>query len=152
LLALDNVARWRSDIVKQVAQHADRERVFNDALLLYNLAEEYDSVVRVLNTELGNSLARPTFATLAPATDSGDAVSLALTAEQNIVPHAEAILDYYRRQPNIWRRVSTKSAETCETLLQLKRGLRLYAEGKLREALAVRNNRRGSSDPERSRS
>ena len=60
ILSLENESTYTRDIVREAAHRAHQEKRFSEALFLYNLADERDSVISVINIELGNSLSRPT--------------------------------------------------------------------------------------------
>jgi nuclear pore complex protein Nup93 len=131
LLKLKDSQSYLLDIVKTAAQRADQEKRFNDAILLYNLAEEYDSVVRILNLELGAALSRP-------SATSASAVNLSNHSD-DIVTKAREILEHYDRMSGTTGKVGRKNRETCEVLLRLKEAMGLFEEGKIEFALAVRS-------------
>lgn len=141
LIHLKDEPSYLLGIVKAAAQRADQEKRFSEAILLFNLAEEYDSVISVLNVELGHSLSRPSGTSIA-AQDAAKAyfangtVSLAV-AQEDVTQIARGILEHYDRSSGIGGRVSRKNRETCEVLLRLKEAMVLYEQNQLERALAV---------------
>lgn len=127
-------------IVKTAARRADQEKRFSEAILLYNLAEEYDSVISVLNGELGASLSRPSTATGSVESDAyfakGETVGLA-AGQDDVAKIARSILEHYDRSSGMGGRVSRKNRETCEVLLRLKEAMSLYEQNRLDQALQV---------------
>ncbi|GAA5823921.1 hypothetical protein JCM11251_003347 [Rhodosporidiobolus azoricus] len=141
LLHLPDSRAYLLDIVKAAASRADLEQRFSEAILLYNLAEEYDAVISVLNVELGNSLSRPsTTSSLAGPTSVANANKVGLAAaaaQEDVVAVAKSILEHYDRSAGMGGKVSRKRRETCECLMRLKEGLSLYEKGDLEAALAT---------------
>lgn len=141
LIHLKDEKLYLSGIVKTAAHRADQEKRFSEAILLYNIAEEYDSVISVLNVELGNSLSRPS------ATASGNAESGSYFAnggtvgiaagQEDVAKVARTILEHYDRSSSMGGRVSRKNRETCEILMRLKEAMTLYEQGRLDHALQV---------------
>ncbi|GAA5858920.1 hypothetical protein JCM8547_007156 [Rhodosporidiobolus lusitaniae] len=138
LLHLADSRAYLLGIVKAAASRADLEQRFSEAILLYNLAEEYDAVISVLNVELGNSLSRPSAAPGPTSAANAAKVGLAAAAAQeDVVAVARSILEHYDRSAGMGGRVSRKRRETCETLMRLKEGLGMYERGDLEGALAT---------------
>ncbi|TIC03273.1 NIC-domain-containing protein [Wallemia mellicola] len=120
LIKLDDERDYLLNIVKSAASRAELEKRTKDAILLYNLAEEYDVVVTVLCRELGASLS------VNPAPQNDDIFDL-----------ARGILDHYKRDARIAHRVSQKNRETVGVLLRLKEALTLYEQSQLDAALST---------------
>ena len=132
LLHLRNEKEYLQNIVKAAAQRADQEKRFADTILLYNLAEEYDSVVQVLNAALGASLSKPG----ATAAESAQAqASKSFGMVDDVASSARSILEHYDRSAMILHRISRKSRETCRMLLQLRDAFTLQEQNRLQEAL-----------------
>lgn len=142
LIHLKDEKSYLRGIVKTAAHRADQEKRFSEAVLLYNIAEEYDSVISVLNVELGNSLSRPsstgTGGSEAEAYFSkGETVSIA-AGQEDVAKVARSILEHYDRSSSMGGRVSRKNRETCEVLMRLKEAMTQYEQGRLDQALQVR--------------
>lgn len=135
-------------IVKAAAERADLEQRFSEAILLYNLAEEYDAVIAVLNVELGNSLSRPAGASASTGgvgLPEGFTGTVGMAAgQEDVALVAKSILEHYDRAAGMGGKVSRRRRETCEVLMRLKEALSAYEQGKLEQALQVR---RGCASP-----
>lgn len=144
LLHLKDEKSYLLDIVKSAAHRADQEKRFSEAILLYNLAEEYDSVISVLNVELGNSLSKPSSSTNSSSEsnsyfkESSESVGMAARGgQEDVAKVARGILEHYDRSSGKGGRVSRKNRETCESLMRLREALTLYEQGRLELALEV---------------
>ena len=137
LIHLKNEKEYLSGIVKTAAQRADQEKRFADTILLYNLAEEYDSVIQVLNIALGASLSQPS-GTSAESVQAGQSASFGMA--DDLISSTRSILEHYDRSSIVLHRISKKARETCQTLLRLKEAMVLYEENKLEDALAIIEN------------
>ncbi|GAA6011273.1 hypothetical protein JCM11491_006780 [Sporobolomyces phaffii] len=158
LLHLPDARSYLLSIVKSAAARADTEQRFSEAILLYNLAEEYDAVVRVLNLELSNSLSKPSTSLVQHTggsldgnkyfTTSGSGGTIGMTASavsssaaggggngQDVGEIARSILEHYDRTSTMSSRVSRKRRETCQVLMRLKQAMTLYEQGNLEQAL-----------------
>ncbi|GAA5993540.1 hypothetical protein JCM10908_000639 [Rhodotorula pacifica] len=140
LLHLTDSRTYLLDIVKTAAERADVEQRFSEAILLYNLAEEYDAVIAVLNVELGNSLSRPGVPAQGASSGSSDfpgkGTTIGMAAgQEDVAQVARSILEHYDRSASTGGKVSRKRRETCETLMRLKEALSAYEHGQLEQAL-----------------
>ncbi|GAA5859368.1 hypothetical protein JCM1840_004583 [Sporobolomyces johnsonii] len=145
LLHLPDSRSYLLGIVKSAAQRADSEQRFSEAILLYNLAEEYDAVIAVLNVELGNSLSKPSTSLAGRVGGSADGnayfrdegkgtVGMA-AGQEDVAMVARSILEHYDRSAGMGGKVSRKRRETCEVLMRLKEAMGAYEQGKLEQAL-----------------
>ncbi|GAA5959783.1 hypothetical protein JCM3765_000101 [Sporobolomyces pararoseus] len=150
LLHLPDARSYLLSIVKSAALRADTEQRFSEAILLYNLAEEYDSVVSVLNLELSNSLAKPSSSYVQQTGGSLDGNKYLLGSQHggetigmtaaaggggDVAEIAKSILEHYDRSSQMNSRVGRKRRETCEVLMRLKLAMGCYEQGKLEQAL-----------------
>ncbi|PKI85687.1 nuclear pore complex subunit [Malassezia vespertilionis] len=130
LLHLRDKRDFLNKIVQFAATQCEREQRFADAILLYNHVGEYDTVLSVLNRQLGATLMEP--ANVHEWQTNVDAGSPAsLSAVSNIVTLARSILTSYEQQ---FGYQSAKS-EVCHTLLGLKKAVSLYHDNQLQPAL-----------------
>ncbi|BGP26679.1 nuclear pore complex protein Nup93 [Rhodotorula toruloides] len=142
LLHLADSRAYLLGIVKSAAERADLEQRFSEAILLYNLAEEYDAVIAVLNVELGNSLSKPSVPGHGAGQSRGgffaDAskgtVGMA-AGQEDVAQVARSILEHYDRSAGMGGKVSRRRRETCEVLMRLKDAMGVYEQGKLEQAL-----------------
>ncbi|GAA5917547.1 hypothetical protein JCM8208_005072 [Rhodotorula glutinis] len=138
LLHLADSRAYLLGIVKSAAERADLEQRFSEAILLYNLAEEYDAVIAVLNVELGNALSKPAGAPSASTAGlpEGFKGTVGMAAgQEDVALVAKSILEHYDRAAGMGGKVSRRRRETCEVLMRLKEALSLYESGKLEQAL-----------------
>ncbi|EGG02530.1 uncharacterized protein MELLADRAFT_22892, partial [Melampsora larici-populina 98AG31] len=143
LIKLNDQRDYLETIVKQAAERAFRERRLRDSIRLFNIAEEYDKVIGVLNLELGNSLSQPIHdsnledgSTLQMSNHSKGA-TISLTASEDILVVAKNIVEHYDRTNLISCKVSKKNRETCGLLLKLKTILNLHEKGRNEQALGI---------------
>ncbi|CEH18438.1 Cullins [Ceraceosorus bombacis] len=142
LIGLSDSRQFLQDIVCEAASQSDREHRVRDAILLYNLAEEYNTVIEVLNRDLGATLfeisplpassqtlevgaGRKTIA----AADSG------LADAMDTAQLAKAIVANYERQEYILRSINPAKRETIKVLLALKDAVNLFHAGELEKSL-----------------
>ncbi|KAG0141236.1 hypothetical protein CROQUDRAFT_664119 [Cronartium quercuum f. sp. fusiforme G11] len=137
LIKLVDQRDYLETIVKQAAERAFRERRLRDAIRLFNIAEEYDQVIGVLNIELGNSLAQPVGVDVSMDEGTAKAATISLTASEDIVTVANNILAHYDRTATISGRITRKNRETCALLLKLKTVLNLHEKGRNEQALTM---------------
>jgi nuclear pore complex protein Nup93 len=137
LLSIVKVAASRSSSSSSSNTSTANIPSLTSSIILYNLAEDYDTVVHLLSTALGASLALPSSASSSSA-GGGASSSAGFGGEEDIGNLARGILDHYQSDMGKWARVGEKNRETCRVLLRLKQGLGLVEEGRLEKALEVR--------------
>ncbi|CAO1614488.1 unnamed protein product [Sympodiomycopsis kandeliae] len=144
LLGMSTEGDYLRQIVHAAATRSEAEHRSRDAILLFNLAEEYDQVISVLNRELGASLF---------LNDSSDAdllqgasessklnASRSLTATEDSTQLARAILDTYENSTHILSKINQKKRETCRLLLELKQSIRHVRNGNIERGLEIIEN------------
>ncbi|SCV71462.1 BQ2448_3050 [Microbotryum intermedium] len=146
LIHLKDERSYLLEIVKSAATRADQEKRFSEAILLYNLADEWDSVIAVLNAELGQSLTKPSINVKGVDgssrggheeyfAKSNATVGLA-AGQEDIAQIARSILQHYDRQSGgAGGRISRKNRDTCHVLLRLKEAMTLNEQGQFEKAL-----------------
>ncbi|KAL1923580.1 uncharacterized protein VTP21DRAFT_8560 [Calcarisporiella thermophila] len=135
LMFLSNEREFVQNITMQAARKSHTDGRYFDAVHLYNLAEEYDTVVQILNEQLGEALTLPLHhqaqsTELAPPTG-------AFGGGEDIKSLAENVMTYYMQYPYISARISERSKTTCSLLLQLLQFTSLYDEGQFEQALQL---------------
>ncbi|KAK0555403.1 nuclear pore complex subunit [Tilletia horrida] len=146
LLKLDDQQAFLTGIVRQAAAASEANFQTRSAILLYNLSEDYDKVLAVLNKELGSTL-------MAPVDPAGPAVASAarmaapgapgqVPASQivtdtstSITALAREILNNYESTAHIAAKLSVRNRQTCRMLLGLKEFVELYVTNKYEKAL-----------------
>ncbi|KAJ1981318.1 nuclear pore complex subunit [Dimargaris verticillata] len=146
-------------ITKQAAERCHQDGRLADAIMLFNMAEEYDTVVVVMVRQLGEILSNPAEryqiakgSSEASGMDSSNADSsagvprgalrLGLTALTNLsAPEvkrmAEKILGYYMQQPHIQTTIQPKHRETCSLLIRLLDFMAAYEADRVEVALTI---------------
>lgn len=138
LIRLQGSRDFLSNIVGAAAVQSENENRTRDAILLYNIAEEYDRVIDVVNRELSMSLIEPAGPRSTHAIESsasGTATSLA--AVDDIAQLASAILDNYEKHNHIQRAVSPRKREVCRILLTLKTCFQLFSKDEWEKSLNI---------------
>ncbi|CDO92655.1 unnamed protein product [Kluyveromyces dobzhanskii CBS 2104] len=111
LLQLSDQKDFLYKITEQAARRADEEGRIHDSLLLYQLSEEYDIVMSIVNKLLGELLS---------TTDLNQPLfSFDDNNETNPVLIAKKLIEVYINNIEISKRVQQKNKETCITLLKL---------------------------------
>ncbi|KAK4705630.1 nuclear pore complex protein Nup93, partial [Phenoliferia sp. Uapishka_3] len=137
LIDLDNESTFTRDLISAAARTARQEKRFEDAILLFDLAEQKNAVFEVLNIELGNSLSRPSTTSNVGGGDrqyfqEGTANVSISTGPADIVRTARRLYDLYRVDE-----VDPRSRKTCQILLNLKEVMILYEQQHLDQALKM---------------
>jgi nuclear pore complex protein Nup93 len=148
LLNLPTSAAFIANITKKAAEKAERDGGrFNDAVQLYNLAEEYDTVVRIVNKYLGETLAQRQFAVSGVGADASiDAfgrptaspfAGVGTAAIEEALRIASDLTAYYDNNPALSAKVTPSERETCTILTALLKFMQNYEEAKLDAALQI---------------
>lgn len=111
LLQLEDQKDFLYKITEQAARRADEERRIHDSLLLYQLSEEYDIVMSIINKLLGELLS---------STDLNQSLfRLNDNSETNYVLMAKKLIEVYINNIEISKKVQARNKETCIVLLKL---------------------------------
>lgn len=133
LINLADSKEFLTNIVGAAAAQSEAENRTKDAILLYNIAEEFDRVLDVVNRQLGISLIEPATRvsneTIAPGSS--------LTKIDDIAQLAKAILQSYEKQNHILRLISREKRQTCQSLLTLKECFDLFSRNELERSLST---------------
>ena len=145
LIKLSDQPEFLQTITEQAAVQADDDGRAADAVLLYHLAEDYNTVVQILNKSLsghialddgmsyrGSGSAEQSSANLAP----GSSVSLA--AVDDPAQLARNMLDMYHNNPNILLKINLRNREACGVLLHIWDAKKRFDEGNWDACLKVR--------------
>ena len=107
--------------MRTVVSTVGPETRFNDSILLYNIVEDYNGVLAVLNNELGMSLLQSSMA--------------GTTSTQDVLSIAKSILEHYARDGV---RLDPKKRETAQALIKLKESFSFFENNRWDDALVVR--------------
>lgn len=126
-----------TQITAQAALRAEDDGRFADAILLYQLSEQYDTVVSIMNRTLGDALSMMDFgdSNVEPA----KSLSLLSTAT-NPAQLAATMRELYTNNPQMYSHVSQRNRDTCEILLQIVSARESYSRGHWAHCIAVIDN------------
>lgn len=128
LLFLSDEQDFLHRITEQAARRADEDgRVF-DSLLLYQLADEYDIVIRIVNKLLSDLLSNTDLNQPLLNLDDNNETSPVLIAKK--------LINVYVNNMEISRKVSSKNKETCLLLLKVVDIRRSFYSQNWQEALS----------------
>ncbi|TPX38061.1 hypothetical protein SmJEL517_g00295 [Synchytrium microbalum] len=118
-------------LVRPAAERAEKEGRWEDALKLRDLAGDYDDVVGLLISKLGDGLMmRASTAPFVMLQEGGAASPLTVvTAPKEVeeaVKNAESLADYYKKRPNTASKISDARQSTLRILLDLHKFYRAY--------------------------
>lgn len=117
LIHLSDEKEYLHAITEQAAVKADEDGRTADAILLYQLSEEYDTVVSIINKSLGEALSVIDLGQ--PMSSLPDGVPLMLSATEDPAQLARNMMKVYSANPAILSNVSRRNRETCTALLQI---------------------------------
>lgn len=128
LIGLDTVDAYLYAITEQAAIKAEVDGRTADAVLLYQLAEDYDMVVSIINKSLGEAISETP---LGQAVGGGSANGGA----EDPAELARRVMDVYTRHISIFHRVKPRNRDTCSTLLTLVRAWSFFSAGDVEQCL-----------------
>ena len=111
LLHLRDENEFLRVITEQAARKADEDGRVHDSLLLYQLSEEYDIVLTIVNNLLGDLLSN--------ADLTQPLLQLSDNSETNPILLARKLISTYVDNLEISKKISNKSTDTCLFLLKM---------------------------------
>lgn len=117
LLMVEDERRFIQSLVQAVVGSVDSDTKFNDSILLFNIAEDYNAVIDVVNSELGACISR--HSTL-PGSE--------------LLQIAKSIMDHYQSNGV---RLERQRTDTLSRLIKLNEALEWIEAGRLDDALVV---------------
>lgn len=133
LLQLKDEKQYLRAISENAAALSEQEGRVADAILLYHLSEEYDTVVGIINESLGASL----LDTSSLLHEQNDSVVSSLTSAEDPALLAKNMLDLYTANASIYSSVSQHNKDSCTMLLSIVEARKKFAAGKFEESLAI---------------
>ncbi|KAJ2391681.1 nuclear pore complex subunit [Coemansia sp. RSA 2611] len=127
LLGITSNEQFAQAIICRLADRSRDEGRLADTVLLYNLAERYNTVLSVLGKQLGELL----HVYGSGSVDSGSD----LNGLDDVEGVSRAVLEYYREHEHIARVLDKRATATCTTLLSIVDFLSLHRRGAFEEAL-----------------
>ena len=136
LLNLTSTDDYFQQVVLSAANQSALDSSLIDSIELYHLAGAPDKVIETVNRALGQSLSLPNAAQ--QVTRSNDlGISGAFGGADDLYGLATRVHEVYQKDFATRGRAGKTSYETLGVLLQLKKGLREYAQGRPESALQV---------------
>lgn len=117
LIRIKDEEDYLQTITSQAAAKADADGRTADAVLLYQLSHEYDTVVYIVNKSLGEALGLVDISS--PVSRLPPGASLMISATEDPAQLARNMMQVYSANPEILSQVSPKHRETCLTLLRI---------------------------------
>lgn len=114
LIKLDDIKEYLHTISEQTARQANNNGRIYDSLLLYQLAEEYNIVIAIVNGLLSGILSNTNF-----KKGMLDLYSDLSKNNKDPVALAKNLVNIYLSNPEISKQVVTKNKETCVLLLKI---------------------------------
>lgn len=121
LLCLADQKAFMREITINAAIRCEKDGRFSDALLLYNLAGQYDAVLQLLATRLNQAIVEPA----------------AQGEESATRGTASSILGYYMQHQQIYSGIAPSLIQSCEILMKLLDFKQHYVESNYLQALAT---------------
>lgn len=154
LLRLNGEAGLINTITREAAKMADDNGRTNDAVLLCHLANEYDSVISILNRALSEALSvdigqeplrleplKPRLATngqqQTQQLNDETSTSLSMLGTDDPVDLAQKVIALYDGNNLWWRKVSELNRDTIRILFQLNEAKKVIEASSYMEALGV---------------
>lgn len=128
LLHLVDTDDFMRTVIMQAASIADDSGRVTDAVLLYDLAGEYDNVITITNRALSEAVAveigeeKSSLPSFRPGPDQGipgQRGSLSLTSVEDPVKLAQTITAIYNGKPMYHEKITPINKETCRVLLRM---------------------------------
>ncbi|KAJ2527828.1 nuclear pore complex subunit, partial [Coemansia sp. RSA 1935] len=131
LLGISSNEQFAQTIIRRLADRSRDEGRLADTVLLYNLAERYNTVLNVLGKQLGELLYTHGGSN-SNADNIGDAYGL-----DDVEGVARAVLEHYKQREHIARVLDDRAVTTCNTLLTIVDFLNCHRRGAYEEALEM---------------
>jgi len=146
IIGLNDEDDFLRTITSQAAMQADEDDRISDAVLLYHLAEDYDTVVALVGKSLSESLAsteatevyagaNPSLGLNAQGLPMNQSISL--TSVEDPAELARNIIATYSKTSSIYAKVSKGNWEALGVLVNIAEAKKLYNEGRVEQCLKV---------------
>ena len=150
LIALADQEQLLRVVTIQAASVADDNGRVNDAVLLYHLAEDYDSVVSIVNRTLSEAIAvdvgqegmrlqpsKPTMSVQQDQNQQSDASTLSLTSVDDPILLARNMSRLYGANPMYTQKIRESNRDNCDVLIGMAEAKARTAAGHWSEAIDV---------------
>lgn len=128
LLFLNGEEDFLHKITESAARRADEDGRVHDSLLLYQLSEEYNIVITIVNSMLSDLLSNTDLDQPLVTEDDNN--------ETNPILIAKKLVSIYMENLEISKKVHSKNKETCILFLKLADARRTFHAGQWQNALA----------------
>ncbi|RDA95956.1 hypothetical protein CP533_5892 [Ophiocordyceps camponoti-saundersi (nom. inval.)] len=147
LMGLDADGHFVNTVTLQAASFADENGRTTDAVLLYHLAGEYDTVVAIVSRALSEAVSLEMgedpmrLATIRPRagveadTDAGQQGGLSLAAIDDPVELAKVMMTLYERDAMFYSKIQAENRVACHVLLEMSGIKKLVEAGRWAQAL-----------------
>ncbi|EMR09810.1 hypothetical protein PNEG_01991 [Pneumocystis murina B123] len=137
LIQLHSESEYLKTITEQAAIQADNDGCTADAILLYHLSEDFDTVVSIINKVLGEALSSPSLSTYVESGNSSLKINLSLMAMEDPRRLAENMMSVYFNNVEIYSKITPTNRDACKTLLKIADARAAYKEGKWEQSLMI---------------
>ncbi|KAG5438139.1 hypothetical protein PCANB_002990 [Pneumocystis canis] len=137
LIQLHSESEYLKTITEQAAIQADDDGRTADAILLYHLSEDFDTVVSIINKVLGEALSSPGFKSYTESNDTSLKTNLSLMAMEDPKRLAQNMMSVYFNNVGIYSKISPINRDACKTLLKMADARTAYIEGKWEQSLMI---------------
>ena len=140
LIKLDDQREYLRTITEQAAGQANDDGRASDAVLLYHLAEDFETVIEIINKNLSDSIASEDV-TLGFSHQAGTSAlpsaGSSLTSVDDPVQLAKRMRSMYANNAAMYSKISARSREAADVLLSIADAKMRYQEGKWESCLQV---------------
>lgn len=133
LIGLTNIDDYLQGITKQAALKAEEDGRIADAVLLYQLAQDCDTVINIINKALGDMLSVTPLGQ--PITASSGGTPPIISTTDNPAQLARHVMDVYNNNPTLLKKVKPANLDTCNTLLKIVNARDAFARGDVEQCL-----------------
>ncbi len=133
LINLEDEEDYLHVITQEAARRANEDGRRADAILLYQLSEEYDVVISIINKSLGEILSITELDKPLATLPSG--ASLSISASEDPAQLARNMLSVYTANVGMLKQVSQRNRETCQLLLSIVEAKEYFVAQKWDESL-----------------
>jgi nuclear pore complex protein Nup93 len=142
LLKLSSQSDLLHTITEQAAIQADDDGRAADAVLLYHLAGDYDTVVLILCKNLSNHIALDdgtigNYSVESPPPNLALGYSVSLASVDDPVQLAKNMLQLYATDATVLRAINLRTREACGVLLQISEAKKMFEQERWDSCLEV---------------
>lgn len=133
LIGIADIDAYLRDITQQAAVKSEEDGRIADAVLLYQLAQDCDTVISIINKSLGEMLSVTPLGQAVTSYTEGAPVAISSTDDPAQL--AQHVMDVYNNNPDLLQKVKPANLETCNTLLKIVNARDAFARGDAEQCL-----------------